>query len=103
MKETITNDDSTEGEDISFEPKKNDGLRGNFTPFNRFNQNNVVSLDNFAQKYMEKKNVENLFEEFLIYGASKQDLIEAHSSENSFTLKPKILYSYPDSTDLIKK
>jgi len=49
--------------------------------------------------------LENLFEEFFVFGVTKEDLTSAVENKNceEITLPPKILYSYPDPTEIIKK
>lgn len=57
------------------------------------------------QKKKFPKEIENLFEEFFVFGIRKGDLSSAVENKNieQIILPPKILYSYPDPTEIIKK
>ena len=99
-------DDNNEPEEISFNNIKNEAFRINFTPLTTTKKSSKDKKDTPSLKKQIPKQMENLFEEFFVFGSTKEDLITAVGQNKNFdeiNLPPKILYSYPDPTENIKK
>lgn len=99
-------DDNNEPEEISFNNIKNEAFRINFTPLSTTKKSSKDKRDTPSLKKQIPKQMENLFEEFFVFGSTKEDLITAVGHNKNFdeiNLPPKILYSYPDPTENIKK
>ena len=99
-------DDNNEPEEISFNNIKNEAFRINFTPLTTTKKSSKDKKDTPSLKKQIPKQMENLFEEFFVFGSTNEDLITAVGQNKNFdeiNLPPKILYSYPDPTENIKK
>ena len=98
-------EDNNEPEEISFNHVKNEAFRINFTPLTTNKKSSKDKRDTPSIKKHIPKQMENLFEEFFVFGSTKEDLSAAVQNKNyeEITLPAKILYSYPDPTENIKK
>lgn len=101
------NNNDNEPEEISFNNIQNEVFRINHVPLPSLlkNPKDKEKRETSFSKKANHKQMENLFEEFFVFGVKKQDLIEEVENKHleQITMPPKILYSYPDSPEFIKK
>lgn len=99
--------ENDEPEEISFNNITNENFRINHVPLPSLlkTPKDKEKKESALLRKIISKQTENLFEEFFVFGIKKEDLIENVENKNyeQITLPPKIIYSYPDPTENIKK
>lgn len=100
--------EENEPEEISFKDVKNEPFRINFVSMasKKIWRDNKKDSSSLLARKPFSKNIENLFEEFFVFGVPKEDLVYAEEkspNKDQIKLPPKILYSYPDPTENLKK